>query len=136
MTKGIKKVGGAKAEPKAKKEKVQREEWDVKEALDVTGKSCVNDKGELTAVPANFPTSGVLPLKRGAFASRKLYFQHRAALIDRQMDTLTERKQEFLDRAAGKDTGSVKRRLAKAEKLRKQLAELEEQLRAEGVESV
>lgn len=125
----VKKVGTE----KAKREKVVRTEWDVKQAKDAAGKSIpVNDKGELTAVPANFPESGVLPLKRSHFASRPLFFTFRAGQTDRQIAVLTQRRQEFLDRAAGKDTGSLKRRLAKAEKLRKQLAELEATLKAEG----
>lgn len=144
----VTKVGGAGApaatpkaeltpeQKKARREarKSKRPAFDLKTAVGADGKSIpLDDKGRLTGVPTNW-TSAMQPLKRKSFAHKKDFFAFRASLIDAQIVELQERKKELLEKAAGREGGSSKKRIKKALKLKDQLKALQEQLRAEGID--
>lgn len=130
----VKKVAAPKvAKPKEEREKKVRPAFDFASAVDATGsKISLDAEGRLTGIPANY-SEKFAKLERSNFASRELFFNHRASMIDTRIAALQERKQELLARAAGKAQDPVAKNKKKLEKMRKQMAELEALLKAEGV---
>jgi len=136
----VKKVEKAKAKGGATKKAI----FDVKTAVDTDGNAVkLTDDGRLTAVPANW-TNDSRPLTRADFNSRSTFLKFRAeavmgsqiAACKTRLAMLEERKADMILKADEAVSGGdpVARKKRRAEKLRKQLAELEEQLKADGIE--
>ena len=66
--------------------KGNRKIWDVALASNVNGDDCaVNEEGQLTEVPVNFP-KGHYPLMKGQFAETALWFEWKAVLCTQRSD--------------------------------------------------
>lgn len=137
MATQVKKVGqGAAAkgtEPKAVKEKAVRVDFDIKTATNADGARIkLDDAGRLTAVPGNYEPKLHKPLGKKHFATKALLFDFQIGLVDRTIAKLQERRESLLSKKAGKETSA--RKLARLEKLKAQLAELETELKDSGVQ--
>lgn len=95
----------------------------------------LDDKGRLTGIPTNFDSS-FNALTASQFSNKEIYYRFQASRVDEKIETLNKRKTELLERAEDEKSGAdpVKVKVRKAEKMRKQLAELEKQLEEEGIE--
>jgi len=133
----VKKVGqgAAKnpAEPKVAKEPKVRVEFDIKTSTNADGARIkLDDAGRLTAVPANYEPKLHKPLGKKHFATKALLFDFQVGLVDRTIAKLQERREALIAKKAGKETSA--RKLARLEKLKAQLAELETELKDSGVQ--
>lgn len=137
MATQVKKVGQGAAKPaateKAEKEPRVRVEFDVKTATNANGARIkLDDAGRLTEVPGNYEPKLHKPLGKKHFATKALLFDFQVGLVDRTIAKLQERREALIAKKAGKETSA--RKLARMEKLKAQLAELEKELEGAGVQ--
>jgi len=140
----VKKVEKSASKGGAKKRPV----FDPKTAvmLDADGNEVpvkLTDDGRLTGVPTNW-SSKFKPLVRADFNSRATFLTYRAEGVigqqikdaEARIEKMKERQADMMLKAAEAEKGGdpVARKKRRAEKLRKQLAQLEEQLKADGIE--
>jgi hypothetical protein len=135
---GTTKVGGKDTEAKAKKERkprTKRPAFDLSKAKAGKAGIKLDDNGRLTAVPTNFEPS-YAPLRRSAFTDKATYYEFKATLVDGKIEKLEESKVEWLEKAeeCRKGIDPLEKKKRKLTRMKKQMAELEKQLEAEGIE--
>jgi hypothetical protein len=118
--------------------KPPRAVFNVADAVDAEGnKVPLDDKGRLTAVPANYDPLKFKPLASDAFASADLFFDYRA-LIQRSKSVVAAAAAVKLEEKASlfrRFGDSAKRaKVARMVKAREEFATLQAQLIAEGVD--
>jgi len=138
-----KKVGGAKdtaapastAAPAAEKPK-GKPVFDIAKARNADGAAiALDENGRLSAVPINW-TPDYAGLKRSQFGSQAVYLEHKAHVLGFTITRLTDAQADLLVKAeeARKGVDPTTQKLRKLEKLQKMAAELEAQLKADGIE--
>jgi hypothetical protein len=137
-----KKVGGAKAEtapageaPKTEKPK-GKPIFDITTAKNAEGVAVpLDENGRLSGVPVNW-SPDYAGLKRSQFGSQAVYLEFRAHQLGFSIVRLTDQKADLLQKAeeARKGVDPTTKKLRKLEKLQKMAAELEAQLKADGIE--
>lgn len=141
-----KKVGGAKAEatkpeaatetpvaPKAPAKPV----FDIATARNADGELLkLDENGRLNGVPQNWDPKVFQGLKRSQFGSQAVYLEYKAFVLSHSITRLTDARADLLVKAeeARKGVDPTTMKLRKLEKLQKMAAELEAQLKADGVE--
>lgn len=118
-----------------KKERNKKPKFDLALAVDAAGvKIPHDDKGRLTAIPANVPSESS-NLSKGDFESVAMYFDYKAFSMDYIIASATERKAEWMERAEEErsDKPSRKRQIKKVAKLKSQMEELMALLEADGL---
>ena len=134
----VRKVGGDNPSTEGNEEKrvrVKRPKFDITTARDASGNTiALNEDGQMTGIPVNW-SPDYRPLKRNNFGTRETYVEYRLSLFDRAIQRLQDRKAEWTERLEETRGGGdpTKKAVRKAERLKRQLAELEAQLAAEGI---
>lgn len=136
-----KKVGGAEGKAEGKGEKGEAPKkgkpiFDISTAKTAEGKSiALDENGRLTGSPANW-TPDYAGLKRSQFDSQATYLEYRAHVVGFSITRLTDQRTDLLEKAeeARKGVDPTTKKLRKLEKLQKMAAELEAQLKADGIE--
>jgi len=139
-----KKVGGAKGDkgdkgetPAPEKPKSTKLVFDIATAKNAEGEAIpLDENGRLTAVPMNWNPKDFQGLKRSQFGSQAVYLEFRAHVLTFSITRLTDARQDLLEKAeeARKGVDPTTKKLRKLEKLQKAAAELEAQLKADGIE--
>lgn len=136
-----KKVGGAKPEaktetPAAPEKPKGKPDFDIANGKNAEGVPVkLDENGRLSAVPINW-TPDYAGLKRAQFASQAVYLEYKAHVLGFNIVRLTDLQADLLVKAeeARKGVDPTTKKLRKLEKLQKMAAELEAQLKADGVE--
>lgn len=130
------------APPKGKRQRKERKERQPKPAMpeelavDADGNSIVDDDGRYTGIPVNW-TSKFQRLTKKSFADEATFIEFQAHQMTQRIEDMTERRDELLAEAElSRKLGNseVRKSAKRAERLRRQLAKLEEELAAEGIE--
>lgn len=111
----------------------KKPEFDVFSAKDNNGNSIVNADGKITGVPVNVDLSHAL-ISVKAFAKASDFYRYKAFLCGLRAEALLEKQRDFETEAIMADNpDSPQAKISKIEKLKAQLAKLEESLAESGL---
>lgn len=123
--------------PAADKAPKGKPAFDITTAVNAEGTAiALDDNGRMTGVPANFDPKVHAGLPRTVFTDRATFLEHRARLLDIRIGVIQKQRDDTLVAAkeAREGVDPTKVKLRKLEKLQKMAAELEAQLKADGIE--
>lgn len=137
MAEGAKKVGGAAAGKSSAEGEEGKKGKRAKKVKRVAFPGKKPADGFKEAMPKDFDFKLHKPLKKADFGSTALFMQHKASFIDYRADGMKELANKMrakAERFAALGDDKTAKKVKKAERIQKQLAELSKELEGSGID--
>ena len=121
----------------AKKEKKEKKEKKIRVPYIDTELAMKNDDGRLTEVPGDFDPKEHKAPKKTDFSEEHIYMRFRADELDRKSELMAGRAEKLREQSDNLEKygdPAQRAKVKRAQRLKSQLAELEEALKAEDID--